>query len=46
MLCGWKHGQHNVAIAVDAFTAGSAQQNPFVIRQELRATDPTRAHER
>ncbi len=46
MLRGRKHRQHDVSLAVGAFTAGSAQQNPFVIAQDLRAMGPTRAHKR
>src|SRR5689334_14568177 len=46
MLCGWKHGQHNVVFAVAAVAAGPAQQNPVVVGQHLRATGPTCAHKR
>jgi len=46
VLRGRKHGQHCFSFAVGAFTAGSAQQNPFVITQDLRAMDPTWAQKR
>ena len=44
MLRGREHRQYEFSFAVDALTPGSAQQNPFVIVQELRAMGPTFAH--
>ena len=46
MLRGRNHGQHNLSFTVDAFTAGSAQQNPFVVMQDLRTVKPACAHKR
>jgi hypothetical protein len=46
MFCGRKHRKHNVLFAVDAVTAGPAQQEPFVLGQDLWATGPAWTHER